>query len=103
MYIYNTIYNYYIHYFIHSHLLIKVDSNKFSLLSAPTPSTIIYKTGKEDLEQPPRPPLFCCHACHASRFYPQKYVTTPTPTPHGTKRCASYLFNPRLTKSPQSP
>ena len=46
MYIYNTIYNYYIHYFFHP-LLIKADSNKFGLLSTHTPSTIILYTNKE--------------------------------------------------------
>ena len=46
MYIYNTIYNYYIHYFFHP-LLIKADSNKFGLLSTHTPSTIIYKQGRK--------------------------------------------------------
>ena len=31
-------------------------------------------------------------------FTSSKHTTTPTHTPHGTKRCASYPFNPRLTK-----
>lgn len=43
MYIYNTIYNYYIH-FSSTSLLIKADSNKFGLLSTHTPSTIILYT-----------------------------------------------------------
>lgn len=100
MYIYNTIYNYYIH-FSSIPLLIKADSNKFGLLSTHTPSTITYKQGRK--MRTAAPPLFCCHACHASRFTSPKHTTTPTLWPHGTKRCASYPLNPRLTKSLNPP
>lgn len=58
MYIYNILYNYYIHYIIHlfTH---QGRLQQVSVCSLPhTIPTIIYKTGKEDLEQPPAPLYF---------------------------------------------
>ena len=81
MYIYNTIYNYYIH-FSSIPLLIKADSNKFGLLSTHTLPTIIYKTGKEDLEQPPRTPSILLSRLSRVTFYLPK-------TRHDTHHLAS--------------
>ena len=58
MYIYNILYNYYIHYIIHlfTH---QGRLQQVSVCSLPhTPSTIIYKTGKEDEDNRQHPFIF---------------------------------------------
>lgn len=103
MYIYNTIYNYYIHYFFHPLTYQGRLQQVFSLLSAHIPSTIIYKTGKEDLEQPPRTPSILLSRLSRVTFYlPKTHHDTHTLASRHEALCLVSL-QPSPHEAPQSP
>ena len=82
MYIYNTIYNYYIRYFIHP-LLLKADSNKFqSALCHTLPP--FYTTGKEDENSRHSPLYFAVTLVTRHAF-------TPKSTPQSPPLCLTTL------------